>query len=93
MSYFLHDFFLGIGSCIIKYVDERFTLYIVGWRGTSSLRAYVDSNETLHILRLLGADLSKFGKFFHIKEVNGLLIDFFLKRLTSIKKLEKLQLL
>lgn len=53
----------AVGSCIIKYVDERFTLYIVGWRGTSSLRAYVDSNETLHILRLLGADLSKFGKF------------------------------
>lgn len=56
----------GVGSCIIKYVDERFTLYIVGWRGTSSLRAYVDSNETLHILRLLGADLSKFGKWFYI---------------------------
>ncbi|XP_037935089.1 tRNA (cytosine(34)-C(5))-methyltransferase [Teleopsis dalmanni] len=51
---------LEIGSCILKYVDERFTLYIVGWRGKSSLRAYVDSNETIHILRLLGADLSKF---------------------------------
>ncbi|XP_030568821.1 tRNA (cytosine(34)-C(5))-methyltransferase [Drosophila novamexicana] len=51
---------LGIGSCVLKYVDEAFTLFIVGWRGTSSLRAYVDRDETVHILRLLGADLSKF---------------------------------
>lgn len=49
-----------MGSCILKYVDEAFTLYVVGWRGTSSLRAYVDRDETVHILRLLGADLSKF---------------------------------
>ncbi|EDX01237.1 tRNA (cytosine(34)-C(5))-methyltransferase [Drosophila yakuba] len=51
---------LGVGSCILKYVDERFTLYTVGWRGTSSLRAYVHKDETIHILRLLGSDLSKF---------------------------------
>ncbi|XP_017101570.2 tRNA (cytosine(34)-C(5))-methyltransferase [Drosophila bipectinata] len=51
---------LGVGSCILKYVDERFTLFVVGWRGTSSLRAYVHKDETIHILRLLGADLSKF---------------------------------
>ncbi|KAH8419700.1 hypothetical protein KR009_001305 [Drosophila setifemur] len=51
---------LGVGSCILKYVDERFTLYVVGWRGTSSLRAYVQRDETIHILRLLGADLGKF---------------------------------
>lgn len=49
-----------MGSCILKYVDEAFTLFVVGWRGTSSLRAYVDRDETVHILRLLGADLSKF---------------------------------
>lgn len=49
-----------MGSCILKYVDQRFTLYTVGWRGTSSLRAYVQKDETIHILRLLGADLSKF---------------------------------
>ncbi|XP_055842967.1 tRNA (cytosine(34)-C(5))-methyltransferase [Episyrphus balteatus] len=53
---------LGVGSCILKYVDKRFTLFVVGWRGSSSLRAYVDVNETVHILRLLGADLSKFEK-------------------------------
>ncbi|XP_062139291.1 tRNA (cytosine(34)-C(5))-methyltransferase [Drosophila sulfurigaster albostrigata] len=51
---------LCVGSCILKYVDESFTLFIVGWRGTSSLRAYVAKDETVHILRLLGADVSKF---------------------------------
>ncbi|XP_004530450.1 tRNA (cytosine(34)-C(5))-methyltransferase [Ceratitis capitata] len=51
---------LGVGSCILKYEDSRFTLFLVGWRGSSSLRAYVDSNETVHVLRLLGADISKF---------------------------------
>ncbi|KAH8273510.1 hypothetical protein KR018_009055 [Drosophila ironensis] len=51
---------LDVGSCILKYVDERFTMFVVGWRGTSSLRAYVQKEETIHILRLLGADLSKF---------------------------------
>lgn len=51
---------LGIGSCILKYEDGHFTLFLVGWRGSSSLRAYVDSNETVHVLRLLGADISKF---------------------------------
>lgn len=50
----------GVGSCILKYVDESFTLFIVGWRGTSSLRAYVAKDETVHILRMLGGDVSKF---------------------------------
>ncbi|XP_067634734.1 tRNA (cytosine(34)-C(5))-methyltransferase [Eurosta solidaginis] len=51
---------LGVGSCILKYQDTSLTLFLVGWRGSSSLRAYVDSNETVHVLRLLGADISKF---------------------------------
>ncbi|KAM8719554.1 hypothetical protein ACLKA7_005742 [Drosophila subpalustris] len=51
---------LCVGSCILKYVDESFTLFIVGWRGTSSLRAYVAKDETVHILRMLGGDVSKF---------------------------------
>jgi len=52
---------LEVGSCILKYVDDKFKLYTVAWRGKSSLRAYVDRNETIHILRLLKADLTKFG--------------------------------
>lgn len=35
---------------------------LVGWRGTASLRAYTDTNDTVHLLRLFGADLSKYGK-------------------------------
>lgn len=62
LSFFKMLVFLAPGSCVLKYVDEKFTLYIVGWRGSSSLRAYVDQSDTIHILRLIGADLSKFGK-------------------------------
>lgn len=51
---------LDPGSCVLKYLDKKFTLMLVGWRGTSSLRAYTDANETIHMLRLLGADLSMF---------------------------------
>ncbi|KAJ6649119.1 tRNA (cytosine(34)-C(5))-methyltransferase [Pseudolycoriella hygida] len=54
---------LGAGSCVLKYSDDKLTVSLVGWRGQTSLRAYVDTNDTVHILRLLGADLSKYGKF------------------------------
>lgn len=51
-----------MGSCVIVYQDERFLLYIVAWRGVSGLRAYIDFNESMHIMRLLGVDLTTFGK-------------------------------
>lgn len=50
------------GSCVLKYSDDKLTISLVGWRGTESLRAYTDANDTVHMLRLLGADLSKYGK-------------------------------
>lgn len=53
---------LGAGSCVMKCIDEALTMTLVGWRGTASLRAYTDQNDTVHMLRLLGADLSKYGK-------------------------------
>lgn len=34
----------------------------MGWRGSAGLRAYVDVNESMHIMRLLGVDLTEFGK-------------------------------
>lgn len=37
-------------------------LKLVGWKGTKSLRAYTDLNDTLHMLRLLNADTSKLEK-------------------------------
>jgi len=48
------------GSCILKYIDEKFAISLVGWRGTTSLRAYIEQNDTIHILRLLKADISQF---------------------------------
>lgn len=49
------------GSCILFYKDQSgLELNVVGWKGSQSLRAYVDINEAIHLLRLLGADVSKF---------------------------------
>ncbi|GAB0089752.1 tRNA (cytosine(34)-C(5))-methyltransferase [Sergentomyia squamirostris] len=48
------------GSCILEYREEKLQLTLVGWRGTTSLRAYIDQNETVHMLRLLRADVSKY---------------------------------
>ncbi|XP_055298794.1 tRNA (cytosine(34)-C(5))-methyltransferase [Sitodiplosis mosellana] len=49
------------GSCLLVYTDEAgFTLKAVGWKGAKSLRAYIDLNDSIHLLRLLGADVSKF---------------------------------
>lgn len=53
---------LGPGSCVLQYHDDDLQLDIVGWRGTKSLRAYVDQHDTVHMLRLLGADVSKYEK-------------------------------
>ncbi|KAI5704527.1 hypothetical protein M8J75_006344 [Diaphorina citri] len=35
-------------------------LSLVGWRGKSSVRAYISGSDLVHYLRLLGADVSKF---------------------------------
>lgn len=54
---------LGPGSCVLQYRGEDdLELNLVGWRGTKSLRAYVDQHDTVHMLRLLGADVSKYEK-------------------------------
>ncbi len=55
--------YTAAGSCVLKYSDEKLTISLVGWRGQTSLRAYTDANDTFHMLRLLGADLSKYGKW------------------------------
>lgn len=64
---------LAPGSCVLKYSEETFTIYAVGWRGVTSLRAYIDQNDTIHMLRLLRADLSLFekNKFKKSDENNG----------------------
>lgn len=51
------------GSCVLEYRGEDgLEMDMVGWRGTKSLRAYVDQHDTVHMLRLLGADVSKYEK-------------------------------
>lgn len=49
----------GVGSCLLELEDDL-KLSLVGWRGKTSIRAYVSANDIVHYLRLLGADVSKF---------------------------------
>jgi tRNA (cytosine34-C5)-methyltransferase len=53
---------LSSGSCILHYKDEKMKLHIVGWRGNKTMRAYIDVNDSVHMLRLLDADISKYGE-------------------------------
>ncbi|XP_049285733.1 tRNA (cytosine(34)-C(5))-methyltransferase [Anopheles funestus] len=50
------------GSCVLECMVDDVKLATVGWKGAMSLRAYVDQYDTMHMLRLLGGDLSKFEK-------------------------------
>lgn len=49
------------GSCVLHFKNEDMELHLVGWRGNKTLRAYIDVNDSVHMLRLLDADLSKYG--------------------------------
>lgn len=53
---------LAAGSCVLEYSDPEsgLELTLVGWRGVRSLRAYTATPDTVHMLRLLGADISKY---------------------------------
>lgn len=52
---------LDAGSCIIYFMDTSgIEFCLVGWKGSHSIRAYIDINESIHLLRLLGANISKF---------------------------------
>ncbi|XP_013161475.1 PREDICTED: tRNA (cytosine(34)-C(5))-methyltransferase [Papilio xuthus] len=53
---------LATGSCVLEYQDteSNLKLTLVGWRGVHSLRAYTATPDTVHYLRLLGADYSKY---------------------------------
>lgn len=59
--------FVAPGSCLLVYREDKentettLTLNISGWRGTSSLRCYMSQFSTVHLLRLLGEDVSKYG--------------------------------
>lgn len=53
-----------MGSCILQLQDEKFPIRVVGWRGSCSLRAYIAVPDGIHYLRILGEDVSMFGKKF-----------------------------
>lgn len=40
---------------------EDFILHLSGWRGTTSLRCYTSQHSIVHLLRLLGGDITKYG--------------------------------
>ncbi|CAH1965534.1 unnamed protein product [Acanthoscelides obtectus] len=57
---------LSLGSCVLIYKEESendktpLVIHISGWRGATSLRCYMDKHSTVHLLRLLGGDISKY---------------------------------
>ncbi|XP_023014531.2 tRNA (cytosine(34)-C(5))-methyltransferase Nsun2 [Leptinotarsa decemlineata] len=56
---------LSPGSCVLIYKEDTnsnnpLVIHISGWRGTTSLRCYMDKHSTVHLLRLLGGDISKY---------------------------------
>lgn len=57
-------FEIGVGSCILNMMDKDFPIELVGWKGFSTLKAYVNGECRLHYLRLLGVDVSEFGNTF-----------------------------
>ena len=48
---------------MVELNDSELSFAVVGWKGARSLRAYVSVAECVHMLRLLGADISKYGKY------------------------------
>merc|ERR1719203_1340267 len=54
------------GSVALVFEEKRddylLKVEFVGWKGKTSLRAYVPKNERIHYLRLLGCDTSKYEK-------------------------------
>ncbi|CAG9766447.1 unnamed protein product [Ceutorhynchus assimilis] len=59
---------LSPGSCVLIYSEKLkdndqeipMRIFISGWRGTNSLRCYTTQHSTVHLLRLLGGDISKY---------------------------------
>jgi len=43
-------------------IDDDLPFELVGWKGFSTLKAYIDVECRLHYLRLTGMDVSQFGK-------------------------------
>jgi hypothetical protein len=73
------------GSFVLVYQEEEssFTeqgvaiaipplhLVMVGWQGAKSTRAYIPVSDCVHYLRLCGADVSKYGKWYSSSSKKG----------------------
>lgn len=57
------------GSCVLHFKNDNMELHLVGWRGNKTMRAYIDVNDSIHMLRLLDADLSKYGKSRKVRHI------------------------
>lgn len=67
MIEYFHDkflIFLDPGSCIVTYETDELCLNVAAWKGVRTVRAYTEVNDAVHNLRLLGADVSQYGKSF-----------------------------
>lgn len=53
--------FILIVDCEID-DGPSFTIELIGWRGNTSVKAYIGLNERIHYLRMCGQDVSKYGK-------------------------------
>lgn len=53
---------LDVGCCLLEYRSEELNLDLTGWRGKCSLKVYIPSSDVVHYIRLLGGDVSKYGK-------------------------------
>uniref|UniRef100_A0A8D3E5B6 tRNA (cytosine(34)-C(5))-methyltransferase n=1 Tax=Scophthalmus maximus TaxID=52904 RepID=A0A8D3E5B6_SCOMX len=57
---------LGMGSIVLKYIpnpsnpaEPQCSIQLCGWRGKTSIRAFVPRNERFHYLRMLGVEVFK----------------------------------
>ncbi|KAM9384028.1 RNA cytosine C(5)-methyltransferase NSUN2 [Pholidichthys leucotaenia] len=55
---------IGMGSIVLKYIpnpsnpeEPQCSIQLCGWRGKTSIRAFVPHNERLHYLRMLGVEV------------------------------------
>lgn len=49
------------GSCVLLLNDDSIPLKLVGWKGVQTIRAYITQADSVHYLRILGEDVSRFN--------------------------------
>lgn len=66
--------------------DDKLPLELVGWKGFSTLKAYVNGECRMHYLRLLGVDVSQFGNIFVLIKLNFTLMKMIFLDVNKFKK-------